>query len=226
MPLLIPRGIRNNNPGNIRYSEANHWQGRAEWSQRTEEQRLEREFEVFAAPEWGIRAMAVLLITYFDRDGLSTVAKIIGKWAPPSENNTASYILSVAHHMGANPTVPLNLHSYDELRPLVVGIIAHENGAVPYSDAVIDKGLALAGLVAPMKPLTHSRTIAGAAVTATSTIASVGEELTKSVAEVREVVESTGISLPTLQLVFAGLAVLGVLLTIWARVSDNARRVT
>ena len=79
------RGIRNNNPGNIEKSKNNKWQGMAE-------SQPDKRFITFTSPEWGIRAIARILINYKDKYDLDTVKKIISRWAPPSENNTGAYV--------------------------------------------------------------------------------------------------------------------------------------
>lgn len=146
---MTTRGIRNNNPGNIDRSPANKWQGRMRREDMTPAQKAEKRFEVFASPAWGIRAMCVLIITYFDRHGCNTVRKIITRWAPPSENDTDAYVRAVARNVGVEPDDWINVHEYARLRPLIVSIITHENGHQPYPPEVIEEGLRLAGVVKP-----------------------------------------------------------------------------
>lgn len=224
--IMQPRGIRNHNPGNLRVSESNHWQGRADWHQRTPEQRLERAFEVFVDPEHGIRALAITLVSYYDRHGLTNLRGLIGRWAPQAENDTASYVLSVARRMSTDPSMPLDLHDYDVMRALVVAIIVHENGMQPYPDAVIDKGLALAGVVRPIKPLPESRTVLGGSIAGVSTAASATLQAVQSVEEVRAAIEPLQAVLPWVQWLLVALTLAGVGLAIYARVSDQSRRLT
>ena len=158
MGSTTPRGIRNNNPGNIERNPANKWQGRMPRERMTPEQRKETRFEVFASPAWGIRALAAVLINYFDRHGLDTISKIMDRWAPPIENDTAAYARAVARETCISQAVQaacvapgdfVNLHEYRRLRPIVEAIIRHENGDQPYPDEVIEEGLRLAGVVKP-----------------------------------------------------------------------------
>lgn len=135
--MTTPRGIRNNNPGNIRWGDP--WQGLVPESQRTDPS-----FCQFTSAVWGIRALAKILLTYQEKYGLRTVADMIRRWAPPSENNTAAYTQAVAAHMGVLPAAPVNLADQDDLRRMVEAIIEHENGQQPYSDARITKALELA----------------------------------------------------------------------------------
>lgn len=131
----LTRGLRNNNPGNIRKTGTT-WQGMA-----PPEQQTDPEFIVFQGPEWGIRALVRILYTYRSQ-GVLTVRQIISRWAPPSENDTASYISAVAKRVGVGPDEPLTYPA--QLTPLVEAIITHENGVQPYSPATIARGIALA----------------------------------------------------------------------------------
>ena len=87
------RGIRNNNPLNIRRS-ADKWQG-------LKAQQEDREFFQFSEMKWGWRAAFRLLChTYYGKYKLRTIRAIINRWAPPKENNTLYYIRSVAERTG------------------------------------------------------------------------------------------------------------------------------
>ena len=133
------RGIRNSNPGNIRKSK-DKWQGLAD-------SQPDSAFFTFKGPEWGIRALARVVIKYQDDYGLNTVRGIIDRWAPPVENDTDAYIRAVAKSMGVGPDEAINVQDYAVLKPLTVAIIAHENAGYRYPDAMVDKGLALAGVM-------------------------------------------------------------------------------
>jgi hypothetical protein len=147
-----PRGIRNYNPGNIRHTQGIRWQGAAPIQ-------TDNQFTQFINPRWGIRAIARVLITYQDKrraaDGspIDTVREIIERWAPPSENNTDAYVISVARALGLDPDVAsVDVYDFEIMRALVTVIIRHENGAGPlpggrwYGDAIISEGLSLAGI--------------------------------------------------------------------------------
>lgn len=129
----LPRGIRNNNPGNIDRKIGTTWKGAAD------DQTQDSRFVVFTAPEWGIRAMARILRTYMGR-GQNTVAKIISTWAPPTENATGAYINAVARAVGLDPNAPV---SDAHLPAIIAAIIQHENGQQPYPPEVIAQGVAL-----------------------------------------------------------------------------------
>ena len=167
------RGIRNNNPGNL--DKGSPWQGLVANPD-------EPRFCTFKDPVWGIRALAVTLITYHDKrrakDGTSidTIREVIERWAPPNENNTDAYINEVSKAVGVTADMIIDLHDYDILRPLVEAIIRHENGRGPlktlntwYAAEVIEEGLRRAGVVKPVKTVKAvpvTKETAGATVTA------------------------------------------------------------
>lgn len=125
--ITLPRGIRNNNPLNIRISGDN-WQGAVG---------DDGSFVQFETPEKGIRAAARILKNYRDKYGLSSINEIIARWAPPNENDTASYITHIAKHVGISSTDHLQDYDY----PLLIsGMIKHENGQQPYSASTIEDG--------------------------------------------------------------------------------------
>lgn len=78
------RGIRNNNPANIR--RGCKWNGLAA-------KQTDKEFCQFVTMTWGVRALLVTLRTYVVKHKLHTVREIITRWAPPQDgNNTEKYI--------------------------------------------------------------------------------------------------------------------------------------
>lgn len=133
-----PRGIRNNNPGNIRWGD--DWRGLVPYAQRTD-----KSFCQFTAPEYGIRAMIIILRNYQRKRGLKTVADIINRWAPPVENNTLAYINSVAKSVGVKPDQAIDVMDSRVMIPLLEAIITHENGIQPYGFDVFVKAIDLAG---------------------------------------------------------------------------------
>lgn len=124
--VIFPRGIRNNNPGNIRRSGA-PWQGERD------DILDDSEFAVFVSPLYGIRALMKLLLTYQDRHALNTVRAIINRYAPPHENDTDAYISQVARHIGHGADETLDLHAPATLMALTQAIVTHENGRSPPS---------------------------------------------------------------------------------------------
>ena len=154
----ISRGVRNNNPGNIRHSNA-AWHGVAD-------KQTDTGFVQFKEMKWGVRALARTLNTYgrkrcaADGSPIDTLAEVITRWAPPTENDTGAYIRAVAKSTGFKPDAILNLNDKATLRMMTKAIIRHENGSDPVDDHAIAEGvdLAFAGrepltiLPAPAKP--------------------------------------------------------------------------
>lgn len=130
------RGIRNNNPGNIRWGD--EWKGLVPEGQRTD-----KSFCQFKAPEFGIRAMIIILRNYQSKYGLKTITGIIKRWAPPNENDTQAYIRSVAQATGTEADKPIDLTDSRKLFPLLQAIIKHENGTQPYEYDVFIRALDL-----------------------------------------------------------------------------------
>lgn len=129
-----PRGIRNNNPGNLEDTGVN-WQG-------LDDPRNDGRFMRFVSPEYGIRAMARVLDTYTNTHGLRTVGDIVNRWAPVHENPTTAYVKHVANALGVGPTQPIDVMAR---RPeLIAAMIYFENGKQPYSLATINQGVAMA----------------------------------------------------------------------------------
>lgn len=149
------RGYRNCNPGNIDHNPANKWQGLAMPPIEGAPGGGGRaRFARFVSHEYGIRALAMLLTTYQDRHGLRTIKGIVSRWAPGNENDTGAYINHVARLMKRRHDDDLDLHTFEDLRPLVEAIIAHELGGQPYDAATLDAGMRLAGVPRPVETLT------------------------------------------------------------------------
>lgn len=130
----IPRGIRNNNPLNIRVG--NKWKG--EVSHPTDKQ-----FEQFVSMEWGVRAAFIILRRYIQRYGLNTIARIIAKWAPANENNTRAYVKAVATKVGISPDAQVKYEDEQLMCSIADAMIRVECGQ-SIDMAIIKKGYAMA----------------------------------------------------------------------------------
>lgn len=137
---MTVRGIRNMNPGNIRLGES--WLGL-----RTKQ--TDPDFCQFTSMVYGCRALLKLLRTYVEKRGCTTIRKVIERWAPPSENDTSSYVLSVAAACRRDPDEVLNFEA-DPLLYLDIAkaIARHECGvdAEAITDDAWEVGLKEAGL--------------------------------------------------------------------------------
>ena len=124
MDKKLPRGIRNNNPLNIR--KGNNWKGEVSRS-------TDGEFEQFISMQWGIRAGFKILKNYITGYGgrvkpLTNIHDIIHRWAPPSENNCKAYIDSVCRFSGLHEFERLQFSDRNKMLALVDGMIRVECG--------------------------------------------------------------------------------------------------
>lgn len=129
---VLPRGIRNNNPGNIRRTNI-RWQGQA--PVQTDDAYIQ-----FTEAKYGLRALARLLTNY-QASGFRTIRTIINRFAPPVENRTSDYVTHVCKLMGVAADATL---TPGQLPDLMRAIIRHENGVNPYTIAEIAEGIRLA----------------------------------------------------------------------------------
>lgn len=133
-PKIIPRGIRNNNPLNIRIG--NTWLG-----ERTNP--TDPAFEEFVAMEYGVRAAFIILRRYIKRYHKDTITSIVSTWAPASENNTQRYIDQVSAQMALDPTEPIMYEDKETMCKLVAAMAKVECGQ-PIPEIVIMKGYDMA----------------------------------------------------------------------------------
>lgn len=131
--MALPRGLRNNNPGNIRLGE--QWKG-------MRIKQTDSDFVQFTSVEYGIRAMARVLRSYRNR-GVISLKQIIHTWAPPVENNTSSYLEHVKDITGWDDYY-FPAEQEGDYVTLIAAIIKHENGVNPYSGETIREGVARA----------------------------------------------------------------------------------
>lgn len=135
------RGVRNNNPGNIRTSKGTVWSGQCA-------EQKDPDFVQCVTPEYGIRMIGKVLRSY-NRAGYNTVEKIIGRWAPSSENDTEAYIKNVCRTMGVQRNDLLPIEDEGVIIPLVNAIISQECGGYQYPAETITQGLVMAGYALP-----------------------------------------------------------------------------
>lgn len=145
----LARGLRNNNPGNIRVSSS-AWYGKIPYTNNKDwsgtPANVVRSFEQFNELRYGLRALMVLLNNYYFKNGLKTVRSIITKYAPAFENHTEAYINSVIDSVGSNAIPEL---TEDILIKLAKAIVKVENGnsfTSYVTDADYKEALAISGL--------------------------------------------------------------------------------
>lgn len=115
-----PRGLRNNNPGNIRTNS-----DRFAFEVRPS---TDPAFKQFYTRAYGYRAMFVILRNYNRLYKLATLRQMITRWAPPAENDTAAYIAAVSASSGIPAEQPLDTADPRQMIPIVAAMSAVENG--------------------------------------------------------------------------------------------------
>ena len=128
--MKVSRGLRNNNPGNIRLSAVKYI-GEVQPSK-------DKSFKTFQSMAYGYRAMFVVLRTYYNNYRLNTIAKMINRWAPTNENDTSAYINTVSRLSGVDKSAVLKFDRVTMVK-IVAAMSYVENGA--HSDMVsVEKG--------------------------------------------------------------------------------------
>lgn len=163
----LPRGVRNNNWLNLSYVPG---QGAAGSDGR---------FGVYSTPEAGIAASENQLLRY-QASGLDTIGKIISRWAPPSENDTAGYIADIARQTGKDPNARFDVRNKDDAAALIAAMARHETGRT-IDPQVVQRGVGQAlstapvamnqGGRAPMATVVIHNNTGGSAVVAASQLA-------------------------------------------------------
>lgn len=164
----LPRGIRNNNPGNVEHSPSNKWLGLAD-------NPSDGRYCRFDNPRYGIRAFVLLLLKYQTEYRLKTISAMLNRYAPRQDNNaTDAYIEHVAKAAGVTGKTPVSIRDFRTAKAIVTAIIDFENGMQPYPEALIVEGIAAAGVttdtettVGNVKPViksTEQLAVGGAAV--------------------------------------------------------------
>ena len=127
----MSRGLRNNNPGNIRRSRV-RYKGEVRPSR-------DPDFKEFSTMAYGYRAVFVLLDTYRSRYGLTTIRQMLNRYAPPTENFTEGYVRFVADYAGVMPDEVVYTRSEKDMIPIVAAMSKIENG-VAANIADVERG--------------------------------------------------------------------------------------
>ena len=130
---IVPRGVRNCNPGNIRAADHFVWRGQSG--------KDEDGFCVFESPCWGFRAQALLWLSYEEHDGCVTLREYISRWAPPDENDTGSYVGFMADKLGVNPDLHINILNHDA--DILKYQSMYEQGGWYFTSTDLNRGLIL-----------------------------------------------------------------------------------
>ena len=125
---MATRGIRNDNPLNIRH-------GKSQWVGMREKQ-TDKAFVQFCERKYGYRAAFVLLRNYI-RKGVNTIGKIIARWAPSSDgNNTRAYIDFVSRTSGIDASRTIKFEDKDDLVEIVRSMAQVESGIIESKEII------------------------------------------------------------------------------------------
>lgn len=125
---VTPRGIRNNNWGNIKLNPRFNWIGQIIGEDKV--------FVTFSNPFWGLRALVRISFSYNRKYKIDTVEKFIRRFAPKSENDTVSYIEYVLSKVECNA---IKLKDKDYMRSFIKAICEIENGRYEMSKVWCDR---------------------------------------------------------------------------------------
>lgn len=118
----IPRGVRNNNPLNIRYVKKNNWKGRVV-------RKSDKDFEEFKSMMYGYRAAFILLHRYMNLYNLHTILDIVSRWAPQSDgNDTIAYANTVSQKTGIPIQQEVTFTDWKAMVRIVRAMSEVENG--------------------------------------------------------------------------------------------------
>ncbi|HDW0017173.1 TPA: hypothetical protein RKX89_000240 [Enterobacter ludwigii] len=129
-----PRGIRNNNPGNLNFVGQEG---------ATREGGEGGRFAVFESMQHGVAALYKQLQLYFKR-GINTLSSIVKTYAPASDNNNVdAYISALTKATGKGANEVLDSGDTATIARLMKGIVDHENGKGYISSSDIMGGIQL-----------------------------------------------------------------------------------
>ena len=200
--VSLPRGVRNNNPGNVKFFE-----GQEEWFGQIG---VDKDGFVICAQPWqGYRIINKTLKTYqrkrlaADGSAIDTVTEVIQRWAPAGSENPhqGNYIAFVLRRLGIAKGTHIDCEDFATACGLASAIGQFETGMDqpfgPDTDKHIRRGVIEAGIEPyelndaigeanmlpsavdhkPMlKPLRRSRTISGVAIAGPAAVMSMVAE--------------------------------------------------
>lgn len=134
-----PRGIRNNNPGNIKYQSSNQWQGKVPVSQNTDALDVDGEpkFEQFISFAYGVRALIYLIKNRYIPTGRNTLRLIVNSFAPDGGANYVNFLVS---RVGISADQVISENDENAIKKIVQGIGRFENGMEAISDSQYQAG--------------------------------------------------------------------------------------
>lgn len=126
----LPRGLRNNNPLNIRIN-TDKFVGEVQPSK-------DKAFKQFDTMAHGYRAAFRILKNYINNYKCDTIRKIISRWAPATENDTLAYVMTVSSRAGISPDEPISADNREMMVRIVAAMSYVENGVEADRVEVLD----------------------------------------------------------------------------------------
>ena len=120
-------GIANNNPGNVRPLNWKSWSGAVGVNGHG--------YMVFRSPQYGIRAIRIILLAYQTKHGIRTPHGIVSRWVgkEASQIQMQEYTKELCRRLGrVDEYKRLNLKDDETMRIIIRAIIFYENGYDPY----------------------------------------------------------------------------------------------
>lgn len=116
--MNLPRGIRNNNPLNIKIG--NDWQG--------ERPNTDGVFEEFTTMQYGLRAAFIILRKYITKYERNTIRKIVHSWSPDGSRMESIYMSSVSKWSDIGLDQTIRYDDSDTMCKIVQGMAKVETG--------------------------------------------------------------------------------------------------
>ena len=139
---MTARGLRNNNPLNIRRTKTSSWAGMCDVQ-------TDKSFCQFTKMRYGWRAAFMLLKLYYAQRKLHTIRQIVNRWAPPTDGNaTEAYITRVCAYSGIGPDAALLYLTDDSMAWLKIAMAMF---AVECGNVHIDANEFIIGYVLAIK---------------------------------------------------------------------------
>lgn len=136
-----PRGIRNNNWLNIKYSAFNNWKGQIGHDE---------EFCIFSSPDFGIRAARKIMQSYLKRRPNMTLEEFICTWSSTDQQAYVNYVCRV-NLSQLLPWFALKNLQHADIVKLFMNMAEFENGAKYFREhignvsavSIINRGLCI-----------------------------------------------------------------------------------
>lgn len=98
----------------------------------------DKAFCQFISMRWGLRAAVIILKKYITKYECDTIRKIINRWAPPSENDTVSYVDTVCQRTCLKPNEKLKFTDKASLCSIILAMSYVENGGqyITFKDVI------------------------------------------------------------------------------------------